>query len=91
MVRKTLATAHRQASASFWCDAVYSGGPILNGIRRFSLFAMLLGAAVTAVYVAGLIGRPKRVLLRMGWIRSWCWPWRRGACLWLLYRLRSSP
>lgn len=50
----------------FFCDACFDGGPVLNEVGRFSLFATLLGAAVTAVYVAGLIGRPQKVLLRMG-------------------------
>lgn len=50
----------------FFCDAVFPGGPVLNEGGRFSLFATLLGAAVTAVCVAGLIGRPRKVVLRMG-------------------------
>jgi cation:H+ antiporter len=52
----------------FVCDAAFPGGPILNAVGggRFSLFAAILGAAVTAVYVAGLIARPRKVLLRMG-------------------------
>lgn len=48
------------------CDVFYAGKPVLNEVDDFSLVATLLGAAVTIVYVAGLIGRPRKVVLRMG-------------------------
>lgn len=50
----------------FLVDVVYSGGPVLNELGRFSVFAILLGIAVTTVYLAGLIERRNRAILRMG-------------------------
>lgn len=50
----------------FFVDAVYSGGPVLNEVGTFSLFAALLGIVVTTVYLAGLIERKDRTILRMG-------------------------
>ena len=47
-------------------DAGYGGGPVLNQVGRFSIFAALLGIAVTAIYLGGLIERRDRVVLRMG-------------------------
>jgi cation:H+ antiporter len=72
----------------FFCDAVFPGGPVLNEVGRFSLFATLLGAAVTAIYVAGLIGRPRKVLLRMGIDSVLVLAIAAGGLL-LLYQLRS--
>jgi cation:H+ antiporter len=50
----------------FLVDAIYSGPPVLNEVGTFSLFAALLGIAVTTMYLAGLIERKDRVILRMG-------------------------
>jgi cation:H+ antiporter len=47
-------------------DAVYDGPPVLQEAGAFSIFAVLLGLAVTAIYLAGLIERRDRVVLRMG-------------------------
>ena len=47
-------------------DAVYSGPPVLERVGGFSVFAALLGIAVTAIYLSGLIERRNRVVLRMG-------------------------
>jgi cation:H+ antiporter len=43
-----------------------AGGPILNEVDRFSLFAMLLGILLTAVYLAGFVERRHKTMLRMG-------------------------
>lgn len=50
----------------FLADVFYSGGPVLNEVGRFSLFAILLGIVLTAIYLAGLIERRKAVVRRMG-------------------------
>jgi cation:H+ antiporter len=50
----------------FVADLAYSGGPILNEVDRFSLFAMLLGILLTAVYLAGFVERRHKTVLRMG-------------------------
>jgi cation:H+ antiporter len=47
-------------------DVLYVGGPILSEVGRFSIFAVLLGTALTGIYLAGLVARPKRPLWRMG-------------------------
>lgn len=50
----------------FLADALYDGGPVLNEVGAFSLFGVLLGISMTTIYVAGLVVRPKRSILRMG-------------------------
>jgi len=50
----------------FFADAAYSKQPILNEAGRFSIFAILLGIAVTTVYLAGLIMRRNYVVFKMG-------------------------
>jgi cation:H+ antiporter len=50
----------------FVADIAYSGGPILNEVDRFSLFATLLGTLLTGVYLAGLIERRHTAVLGMG-------------------------
>lgn len=50
----------------FVADLAYPGGPILNEVDRFSLFAMLLGILLTAVYLAGFVERHHKTMLRMG-------------------------
>jgi cation:H+ antiporter len=47
-------------------DAVYSGGPVLGEVGAFSAFAALLGIAVTAIFLGGLIERRDKVVLRVG-------------------------
>jgi cation:H+ antiporter len=47
-------------------DVLYVGGPVLSEVGRFSTFAVLLGTALTAIYLAGLVARPRRPLWRMG-------------------------
>jgi cation:H+ antiporter len=50
----------------FVADLAYPGGPILNEVDRFSLFAMLLGILLTAAYLAGFVERRRKTMLRMG-------------------------
>jgi cation:H+ antiporter len=50
----------------FVVDAVYRGGPILNEVDRFSLFATLLGILLTAIYLAGFIERRHKAVAGMG-------------------------
>jgi cation:H+ antiporter len=50
----------------FMADIIYVGEPLLSQVGRFSTFAVLLGCALTAIYLAGLVARPRRGLWRMG-------------------------
>jgi cation:H+ antiporter len=50
----------------FLADLLYAGAPVLNEVGRFALFGALLAIAVSAVYLAGLIVRPTRVVWRVG-------------------------
>jgi cation:H+ antiporter len=50
----------------FVADLAYAGGPILNEVDRFSLFATLLGILLTGVYLAGIVERRQKTILRMG-------------------------
>jgi cation:H+ antiporter len=50
----------------FCADAAYPRQLLLNEAGRFALFAILLGIAVTAVYLLGLILRRNYSILRMG-------------------------
>jgi cation:H+ antiporter len=50
----------------FVADVAYAGGPILNEVGAFSLFATLLGIFMTTVYLAGFVERSRRSMLRMG-------------------------
>ncbi|HEX7091532.1 MAG TPA: hypothetical protein VF192_15435 [Longimicrobiales bacterium] len=52
--------------AIFAADLAYPGGPILNEVGRFGLFAVLLGAAVSAIFLAGCLERRNRSILGMG-------------------------
>jgi len=51
----------------FLADLLYQGGSILNEVRPFTLFGVLIGSAVTAVYLAGFVARSDRAILRMGY------------------------
>jgi cation:H+ antiporter len=71
----------------FLVDAVYIGEPVLALGGRFAAFAALLGSAVTALFIAGLLERRHGRIWHMGWdsllvIGTYC------AGLALLYRLR---
>jgi cation:H+ antiporter len=50
----------------FVVDAAYRGGPVLAEAGRFATFAAVLGIAVTALFLAGLVERSRRRILRMG-------------------------
>lgn len=50
----------------FVADLAYAGGPVLNEVDRFSLFAMLLGILLTGIYLAGIVERRPKAVLRMG-------------------------
>lgn len=50
----------------FLVDTVYAGGPVLNEVGQFSLFASLIGAMLAAIYLVGLIERRDRTIARMG-------------------------
>ena len=50
----------------FVADLVYTGGPVLGEVGRFSTLAALLGIAVTILFLVGLIERRDRTVMRMG-------------------------
>lgn len=50
----------------FFVDVVYAGGPVLNEVGQFSVFASLIGALLAAIYLVGLIERRDRTIARMG-------------------------
>ena len=50
----------------FVADLVYTGGPVLGEVGRFSTLAALLGIAVTTLFLVGLIERRDRTVMRMG-------------------------
>lgn len=50
----------------FVVDAVYREGDVLAQAGLFGTFAALLGIAVTALFLAGLLERSRRRILRMG-------------------------
>jgi cation:H+ antiporter len=47
-------------------DFAYPGGPVLPEAGRFGTFGILLGMALTAIYLAGCIERRNRSVLGMG-------------------------
>jgi cation:H+ antiporter len=51
----------------FIADAFYTKGAILNEVGGFSIFAAMLGIAVTTVYLLGLSIRYRKTFLRMGY------------------------
>jgi cation:H+ antiporter len=68
-------------------DAIHRGGPALNEVGRFALVATLLGIVVTTLYMAGLVERRDRTLLRMGYDSLAVLATYLGG-VFLLYRLR---
>ena len=50
----------------FVVDAVYQGEPALADAGRFATFSALLGIAVTALFIAGLLERRHAMILNMG-------------------------
>ncbi|WP_137179729.1 sodium:calcium antiporter [Roseomonas sp. AR75] len=55
------------AALIFVTDALSSGAPVLGRVGAFSAFGALLGAVLTALFMAGLVERRDRTVLRMGW------------------------
>jgi cation:H+ antiporter len=51
----------------FGVDFIARGPPVLNDAGRFGAIAALLGAAVTALFLAGLAERRDRTIFRMGY------------------------
>lgn len=51
-------------------DVAYREGPLLDAIDAPARFSTLLGIAVTAVYLGGLVIRSRRSWLRLG-LDSW--------------------
>jgi cation:H+ antiporter len=50
----------------FIVDLLYDGGPVLAEVGRFAGFGALLAILLTAVYLAGMIERRDKTVLRMG-------------------------
>lgn len=71
----------------FLVDAISRGAPVFNAISGFSLFAALLGIALTTIYLIGLIERRNRTIARMGFdsLATLC---AYFAGLFILYQLR---
>ena len=71
----------------FLADAVHRGEPALNEVGRFALVAALLGITVTTLYIAGLVERRDRTILRMGYDSLAVLATYLGG-IFLLYRMR---
>lgn len=71
----------------FLVDAISRGELVFNAISGFSLFAALLGIALTTIYLIGLIERRNRTIARMGFdsLATLC---AYFAGLFILYQLR---
>jgi cation:H+ antiporter len=50
----------------FVIDALYAGAPVMTEVGRFAAFAALLAMVLTALFLAGMIERRDRTMLRMG-------------------------
>nr|WP_255575430.1 sodium:calcium antiporter [Caldovatus aquaticus] len=48
-------------------DAIYAGGPVLDQLGAFETLSALLGAALSGVYLIGLLERRNPTVLRMGY------------------------
>ena len=55
------------AALVFVIDALAPGPPVLSRVGAFSAFGALLGLVLTAIFMAGVIERRDRTVLRMGW------------------------
>ncbi|PWS35472.1 hypothetical protein DFH01_17845 [Falsiroseomonas bella] len=55
------------AALIFVTDALSGGDPVLGRVGAFSAFGALLGLVLTALFMAGLVERRDRTVLRMGW------------------------
>lgn len=54
------------AGLLFLADAVYPGAPVLNEVGRFAQVGALLGIACTTIYLAGILERRDKTILRLG-------------------------
>ncbi|MGE3497107.1 MAG: sodium:calcium antiporter [Candidatus Binatia bacterium] len=50
----------------FLADAFYCGGPVLSEVGSFALFGVLVGNALTCIYLVGLVTRSRRTLFGIG-------------------------
>jgi cation:H+ antiporter len=48
-------------------DAVFTGGPLINELSRFETISALLGAALTGIFLIGLLERRNPTIMKMGW------------------------
>jgi cation:H+ antiporter len=55
------------AALLFLIDALAPGPPVLGRVGAFSAFGALLGLVLTTIFIAGVIERRDRTVLRMGW------------------------
>ena len=55
------------AALLFLIDALAPGPPVLGRVGAFSAFGALLGLVLTTIFMAGVIERRDRTVLRMGW------------------------
>ena len=55
------------AALVFLIDLLAPGEPILSRVGGFSAFGALMGLVLTAIFMAGVIERRDRTVLRMGW------------------------
>jgi cation:H+ antiporter len=51
----------------FMVDVLYPGEPVLSQVGDFALFSTMLGIALTAIYLIGIVLRPRRSVLRLGY------------------------
>ncbi len=51
----------------FMIDAIATGTPVLGRVGGFAAVGALMGAIITAIFLAGLIERRDKTVLRMGW------------------------
>lgn len=54
------------AGLLFVADAFYAGPPVLNEVGRFAQVGALLGIACTTIYLAGILERRDKTILRLG-------------------------
>jgi cation:H+ antiporter len=54
-------------SIIFVADLLYDGPPVLAEVGAFAAFGAMLTIVLTALFLAGMIERRDRTLLRMGW------------------------
>ncbi len=70
-------------------DVFYRGGPILDAAGTPALFTAAMGAAVTAIYLVGMVERRNRTVLRMGFDSALVLAFY-GVSIVLLYTMRDQ-